>query len=66
MKCRSRAPGHSACLKGMLKTFTVQGLTLAGVITIEKCTLMEIVDRRTEIGTPISHLAKSRCDKNLS
>ena len=25
MKCRSRAAGHSACLKGMLWTITMQG-----------------------------------------
>ena len=39
MKCRSRAPGHSVFWKGILRTFTVQGLTLPGTAT-EKRTLM--------------------------
>ena len=39
-ECRSKSPGHSECCKGMLRTFTVQDLTLAGNIATEKCTLM--------------------------
>ena len=37
VKCRSWASGHSACLKGMLSTITMQGLTLA----VMKKTLMQ-------------------------
>ena len=40
VKCRSRTPGHSVCLKGMLRTMTMQGLTLAAIIAAEKQTLM--------------------------
>ena len=40
VKCRSRIPGHSVCLKGMLRTITVQRLTLAALIVAEKQTLM--------------------------
>ena len=39
-KSRSRAPDHSACLKKMLTTITVQGLILAAITSTEKCTLM--------------------------
>ena len=40
MKSRSRALGHSACLKSMSRTITMQGLTLAAITTSEKHTLM--------------------------
>ena len=36
MKCRSRAPSHSVCLKGILRTITMQGLTLAVIIVAKK------------------------------
>ena len=36
---RSRAPGHNACLKGRISTSTMQGLTLAAIIAVEKKTL---------------------------
>ena len=39
-KSRSRAPGHSVCLKSMLRTITIQGLTLAAIIASEKPSLM--------------------------
>ena len=31
MKSRSRAPGHSGCLKSMLRTTTMQGMILAAI-----------------------------------
>ena len=40
MKSRSRAPGHSVCLKNMLRTITMQGLTLAAITASQKHTLM--------------------------
>ena len=41
IKCRSRAQGHSAwCLKGMLRTITMQGLTLETITAAEKQTSM--------------------------
>ena len=43
MKYRSRAPGQSACLsaclKGMPRTITMQGFTLAGITDAEKAKL---------------------------
>ena len=36
MKCTSRALCHSACLKSMLRTITMQGLTFAITIAAEK------------------------------
>ena len=36
----SRSPGHSVCLKGMLRTIIMQGLTLTAVMAAEKQTLM--------------------------
>ena len=39
-KSRSTAPGQSACLKSMLRTITMQGLTLAAITAAEKRTLM--------------------------
>ena len=36
----SRAPGHSACLKSMSRTMTMEGLTLAAITAAEKRTLM--------------------------
>ena len=36
MKCRPMAPGHNKCLKAMLWTITMQGLTLTAVIATEK------------------------------
>ena len=35
VKCRSRAPGPSAWLKGMLRTIIMQGPTLAAIIAVE-------------------------------
>ena len=40
VKCSSRAPGHSASLKGMLRTITMHGLSLAAIIAAEKQTLL--------------------------
>ena len=40
VKCRSRASDHSACLKGILRTITMEGLTLAAIIAAEKQTLL--------------------------
>ena len=40
MKCRSKEPGHSVSLKDILRTITIQGLTLATVIAAEKQILM--------------------------
>ena len=34
----SRTPGHSACLKDMLRTIIMQGLTLAAIIVVQKKT----------------------------
>ena len=31
VKYRSRTPGQGACLKGISRTITMQGLTLAGI-----------------------------------
>ena len=39
-KSRSRAPGHSGCLKSMSRTITIQGLTLAAITAAGKCPLM--------------------------
>ena len=36
VKCRSKSLGHSACSKNMLKTNTMQGLTLTAVTAAEK------------------------------
>ena len=41
MKSRSRALGHSACLKSMLRTNTMQGLTLSAITASEKNNLMQ-------------------------
>ena len=41
----------------------MQGFIILSIIGPEKFTVTE-VDRRTEIGTPISHTAISRCEKN--
>ena len=38
--CMSKAPGHSTCLKLMLMTITIQGLTLATTNAAAKQTLM--------------------------
>ena len=40
MKSRSRAPGHTACLKSMSRTITMQVLTHPAITASEKCTLM--------------------------
>ena len=40
VKSRSRPPGHSACLKSMSRTITMQGMTLASMSALEKHTLM--------------------------
>ena len=39
-KSRSRTPVHSACLKGMSRTITMQSMTLASMTASEKGTLM--------------------------
>ena len=39
-KSMSRASCHSACLKSMSRTITMQGLKLAAITAAEKCTLM--------------------------
>ena len=36
VKCWSRAPDHSACLKSMLWTIPMQGLTLAAITAADK------------------------------
>ena len=40
VKSRSRVLGRSVCLKGILRTITMQGLALAALTASEKCTLM--------------------------
>ena len=40
VKYKTRALGHSLCLKGMLRTITMQGLTLTALIATEKQMLM--------------------------
>ena len=39
LKYRSRALGQGACLKGMSRTITMQGFTLAGITDAEKTKL---------------------------
>ena len=39
LKCRSRVPGHGACLQSMSKTITMQGYMLLAIIGTEKDTL---------------------------
>ena len=36
VKYRSRAPGQGACLKGMSRTITMQGFTLAATLMLRK------------------------------
>ena len=36
MKYRSRSAGQGACLKGMSRTITIQGFTLAAITDVEK------------------------------
>ena len=43
IKCRSRASRHSVCLKGILKTITMQSLTLATITAAVKQTLMLVL-----------------------
>ena len=38
MKSRSRALGHSDCLRSISRTITMQGLTLAAISVLEKST----------------------------
>ena len=38
----SRAPGHSVCLKSMLMTVTMQGLTLEAIIAAEKHNRLDV------------------------
>ena len=47
MKCRSRVPGHRACLKRMSSTITLQVFILPAITAAEKSTLIRIVDRQT-------------------
>ena len=42
MKCRSRAPGHGACLKSVSRTITMQGFILAAITAAEKCTISRL------------------------
>ena len=39
MKYRSRSAGQGACLKGMSRTITMQGFTLAGITDVENIKL---------------------------
>ena len=39
MKYRSRSAGQGACLKGMSRTITMQGLRLAAITDVEKTKL---------------------------
>ena len=50
LKCRSRAAGHSACLKGMLRTITMQGLTLADIVALTgSAAVTQMCDNRHRI-----------------
>ena len=40
-KSKSRALGHSECLKTMSRTITMQGFTLAAITASKKCILMQ-------------------------
>ena len=40
IECRSRAPGHGACLKSMSRTITMQGFIILAIIGTEKDTLV--------------------------
>ena len=40
VKCRSRALGHGACLKSMLRTISTQGFTTVAITAAEKHTLI--------------------------
>ena len=42
MKCMSRAPGISACLKSMLRTIIMQELTLTAIVGAEKQKLEQV------------------------
>ena len=52
MKCRSRAPGHNACLKGMLRIITYARFDICSYHCCRQTDLMLgsmwIVDRRTD------------------
>ena len=43
-ECRSTALGHSASLKSMLRTITMQGLTLAAITAVEEKNLNARID----------------------
>ena len=47
VKYSSISLGHSACLKSMPRTVTMQGFTVTAISGEEKHTLMLIVDRQT-------------------
>ena len=47
VKCRSRVPGHGACLKSMSRTITMQLFILHAITAAEKSTLTWILDRLT-------------------
>ena len=38
VKCRSRSPGHDACLKSVSRTITIQGFIFPAIIATEKST----------------------------
>ena len=40
VKCRSRVPGHGACLKSMSRTITMYGFMMLAIIGTEKDTLV--------------------------
>ena len=45
MKYRSRAPGQNACLKGMSRTITMQGFTLAAITHAGKTKLRRKINK---------------------
>ena len=62
MTSRSRVSGHSACLKSMLRTITMQGLTLTAITASEKYTLMldDVIDARLGVKSWQSH-SSTKC-----
>ena len=47
-KSRSKAPGHSACLKTIFRTITMQGLTLTVITALEKGLLSKFMTKSLE------------------
>ena len=56
-KSRSRAPGHTDCLKSMSRTITMQGLTLAPIIALENAFLarLDVNNARLDVKSQQSH-----------